>query len=277
MATPCTERKQNTHTHTHKLGTKDRQIKQPHKERSTLHPHPHTWTWRKKYNEVWCTQEGAPNLLHGVVVVYADHVIVGPRDEPLLAGNEFAGANRVLGHLTGLDYRLVLVVENVHLTRVQGHQHPWLRRVQVHRLDPLCPLAQFALQGGKQATRNTTHGHGNTHAHTHTHIHTQRERQTHTHTHTHAERERQTQIQRQRQKQRWMMETETETETEKEMEKEAQKETEVVTEKGAQNVIETETETEGRRKRQRKKRGMGVSEVRMQERGVGSIYVWRAP
>lgn len=71
--------------------------------------------------------------------------VIRPRHDPVLPRHEDGGPHRQLAHLEALDELLGLVVPDVHVAVVEGHQHPRLGGVQVAGLHPVRPRRQLPL------------------------------------------------------------------------------------------------------------------------------------
>ena len=85
------------------------------------------------------------DLLHRVVVVHADLIVVGARDDPLLARHEFGRAHRLVRHLEGLDQALRAVVPQEDVPIVHAREHPRLIGVDVDVLDAVGARGELAL------------------------------------------------------------------------------------------------------------------------------------
>ncbi len=88
----------------------------------------------------------AGDLLAGVVVVDAELEVIAATDDPILAGDEAAGAHGDVGELEGLDDALRFVGPDVDVAAVEGGEDPWFCWVEVDAFDSLAAGEELALQ-----------------------------------------------------------------------------------------------------------------------------------
>ena len=86
------------------------------------------------------------DLLAGVVVVDAELEVIAATHDPILAGDEAAGADGDVGELEGLDDALRLVGPDVDVAAVEGGEDPGLGGVEVDAFDSFAAGEELALQ-----------------------------------------------------------------------------------------------------------------------------------